>query len=298
MHGTYRHALRANSATSTCSLIREVYWDTMITWTRRAAALAMFSAGSSYTHLTFETQTSTSLSVSKDALILGGFLLPVSAYDLYADKLTALGFSVTSLSYNDPSIEENPFVYRQKDQASTPPKLLLGHSKGAKTIASWMPYMDQFPPTCILIEPVDVNPPGSTSPSRVLESWSSHLSTISKIPTLIISAPYTETSKRYGRAANLCAPSGKDARAFYDLARQARKEYPEGAAPLGFAEFERLGHNDVVANGDRSQIGGCANGPDRSNGALLVGQSIVEWLDLTELDTIANSNQRNRVVTR
>ena len=270
----------------------------MITWTRRAAALAMFSAGSSYTHLTFETQTSTSLSVSKDALILGGFLLPVSAYDLYADKLTALGFSVTSLSYNDPSIEENPFVYRQKDQASTPPKLLLGHSKGAKTIASWMPYMDQFPPTCILIEPVDVNPPGSTSPSRVLESWSSHLSTISKIPTLIISAPYTETSKRYGRAANLCAPSGKDARAFYDLARQARKEYPEGAAPLGFAEFERLGHNDVVANGDRSQIGGCANGPDRSNGALLVGQSIVEWLDLTELDTIANSNQRNRVVTR
>lgn len=248
---------------------------------------------------------------SKTALILGGFLLPASAYEPFGTVLTdSLGYSTSTLAYDDPLLT--------KSQASTiashivppeilsmSPDLMVGHSKGARSIAEWMPYwmeesigLSQMklkfssrekPPSVILIEPVDVVPPGAEPYSLLEEDWKSHLATISRIPTLIIAAPYTDTSRRYGKVKNLCAPTGKDALAFYRVASDARKQHPDSAAPLKYVEFEGLGHNDVIITSkEASAIGGCANGPDRNRGAQLVTQAIRDWVELLNSSTDGN----------
>jgi len=236
----------------------------------------------------------------KTALFLGGFLLPASAYEPFRDPLAKLGYSVDTLAYNDPLLKKDDSSSERIpiEALSKSPSLLLGHSKGAKTIAEWMPYWIETSknsknhytkptsmvrlhsvPAVVLIEPVDVVPPGAPPYSVLEEDWSSHLDAISRIPTLIVAASYTQTSSRYGKAKNLCAPPGRDARAFYEVAMEARLRYPEVAAPLKYVEFENLGHNDVVITSSQAAaIGGCANGPDRAKGAQLVTECIVEWL--------------------
>jgi hypothetical protein len=60
-------------------------------------------------------------------------------------------------------------------------------------------------PCCYcLIEPVDVDPPRGPHES-VLALWEKNLPKIARIPTLIVSAPFTQTSRRYGKSSNLCA---------------------------------------------------------------------------------------------
>ncbi|KAL3943453.1 MAG: hypothetical protein SGBAC_002464 [Bacillariaceae sp.] len=268
----------------------------MIIWTRREAALVTAALVSNYGSLHHDTQ--------KNALFLGGFLLPASAYEPFQDPLAKLGYSVDILAYNDPILKQVessllPSKNIPMEILSKSPSLLLGHSKGARTIAEWMPYWTEITmiskgrsakststhstPAVVLIEPVDVVPPGSPPCSILEEDWSSKLEIISRIPTLIVAASYTQTSSRYGKSKNLCAPPGRDARAYYDVASEARRRYPELAAPLKYVEFDSLGHNDVVITSSQSTvIGGCANGPDREKGAQLVTDCIVEWLNLLD----------------
>lgn len=273
----------------------------MILWTRRAVALATTSLVSISTSNDVLVQVPGTIDTTsqKTALFLGGFLLPASAYDPFRDPLANLGYAVQTLAYNDQLIKQNdysptPSKGIPSEILSKSPRLLLGHSKGAKTIAEWMPYWTETsatkystksatrnfsPPAVVLIEPVDVVPPGAPPYSVLEEDWFPHLEAISRIPTLIVAAPYTDTSARYGKAKNLCAPPGRDAKAFFEVAYEARQKYPNHAAPLKFVEYEKLGHNDVVITSSQaSAIGGCANGPDRAKGAQLVTECIVDFL--------------------
>ncbi len=197
------------------------------------------------------------------ALLLGGFLQPPSAYDDYLDELILVRVKGSVYAYNDPILSENdaPLLDLKTATCSnpaTPIGLLVGHSKGAKTLARWMATSPIRDIPCALIEPVDVDPPNGRHFS-VLDLWETNLPRLASIPTLIVSAPFTDTSRRYGKAKNLCAPEGKDARAFLSVALKARFMHPSGAAPLCFVEIKTLGHNDVTS----SALGGCSNGPGR-----------------------------------
>jgi hypothetical protein len=207
---------------------------------------------------------------TNDALILGGFLLSDSAYNDYVSELSNVGVAGKVYAYNDPMLLE---IDDSLIHSTT--GLLVGHSKGAKTIATWMATLKQ-PIPCILIEPVDVDPPREAHFS-VLDLWESNPKQVASIPTLVISAPFTDTSKRYGKMKNLCAPEGKDARAFFDAASQARTAYP-GAAPLSFVEFPSLGHNDVTS----SALGGCSNGPSRNAGSHAIASLVARWIHAVE----------------
>lgn len=205
---------------------------------------------------------------ANDALILGGFLMPESGYDAYADMLRGRGYNPRFYSYNDPILQNNGSL-----EPPTPASLLVGHSKGAKTVASWMAKRRQKPVPSVLIEPVDVDPPRDPHFS-VLELWETNQETIASVPTLIISAPFTETSKRYGKASNLCAPVGQDSRAFFEAALRSRRK-TNTAAPLALVEFSTLGHNDVTS----AALGGCADGPGRAAGAQAVAHVVSSWLE-------------------
>jgi hypothetical protein len=162
--------------------------------------------------------------------------------------------------------------------------LWIGHSKGGKLVAKWMAESESRTtsasssrssnnsPGCCLIEPVDVDPPRGPHES-ILALWEQNLPNIARIPTLIVSAPFTETSRRYGKASNLCAPKDQDAQAFWEMACKARVSYPDQAASLMYVEFPTLGHNDVTS----SALGGCADGPDRGVGAVVVAMLVRSW---------------------
>lgn len=206
-----------------------------------------------------------------DAIFLGGFLLPESAYEAYVTNLLKDGVNTRVYAYNDAL-----FLEQQDSLIRTDTQLLVGHSKGAKTVATWMTTRNQRPIPTVLIEPVDVDPPGTTHHTSVLlDLWKEHEDVIASTPTLIISAPFTETSKRYGKAGNLCAPEGKDARAFFEAASQARAAAKNGVvAPLALVEFPLLGHNDVTL----SALGGCADGPGRKTGSQAVALLVSRWI--------------------
>jgi hypothetical protein len=210
------------------------------------------------------------------ALIAGGFLLPANAYEPYSSTLHPL-FRVRVVDYKEQELnvltEENCF--RDSD-------LWIGHSKGGKLVAKWMAESESnttsasrssnSSPGCCLIEPVDVDPPRGPHES-ILALWEQNLPNIARIPTLIVSAPFTETSRRYGKASNLCAPKNQDAQAFWEIACKARASYPDQAASLIYVEFPTLGHNDVTS----SALGGCADGPDRGVGADVVAMLVRSW---------------------
>lgn len=205
---------------------------------------------------------------ANDALMLGGFLMPESGYDAYSDTLRERGYNPRFFSYNDPILQSDSSL-----EPPTPASLLVGHSKGAKTVASWMAKRRQNPIPSVLIEPVDVDPPRGPHFS-VLELWETNQETIASVPTLIISAPFTETSKRYGKASNLCAPAGQDSQAFFEAALRSRRK-TSAMAPLALVEFSTLGHNDVTS----AALGGCADGPGRATGAQAVSQVVSSWLE-------------------
>ena len=216
-----------------------------------------------------------------DALILGGFLIAASAYHDYVTELSQVGVEGRVYAYNDPLLLESDASLIQSTTG-----LLVGHSKGAKTVATWMARVKGVPP-CILIEPVDVDPPRE-APFSVLELWESHLDKLALVPTLVISAPFTDTSQRYGKAKNLCAPPGRDANAFFHVASQARTLYPSRAAPLHMVEFPDLGHNDVTL----STLGGCSDGPARNRGSHAVAVVVATWIRALECgDDITSSLQ-------
>jgi hypothetical protein len=213
------------------------------------------------------------------ALIAGGFLLPANAYEPYSSTLHPL-FRVRVVDYKEQELNgvltgENYF--RDSD-------LWIGHSKGGKLVAKWMAESESRTtsasssrssnnsPGCCLIEPVDVDPPRGPHES-ILALWEQNLPNIARIPTLIVSAPFTETSRRYGKASNLCAPKDQDAQAFWEMACKARVSYPDQAASLMYVEFPTLGHNDVTS----SALGGCADGPDRGVGAVVVAMLVRSW---------------------
>jgi hypothetical protein len=211
---------------------------------------------------------------SNDAVLLGGFLLPESAYEAYVTDLAqgVDGFNTRVYAYNDPLL-----LGRQDSLIGPDTQLLAGHSKGAKTAAAWMASGSRKtrPIPTVLIEPVDVDPPGNQQGHFcVLDLWKENQDVIASTPTLIISAPFTETSKRYGKAGNLCAPEGKDARAFFEAASQARRAASVVVAPLAFAEFPLLGHNDVTS----AALGGCADGPGRKTGSQAVALLVSRWI--------------------
>jgi hypothetical protein len=208
-----------------------------------------------------------------DALILGGFLLAASAYDDYVTELSQVGVSGRVYAYSDPLL-----LASDSSLIHSTTGLLVGHSKGAKTVATWMGRLKRAIP-CILIEPVDVDPPRE-DPFSVLELWESNLEQIALTPTLVISAPFTDTSKRYGKAKNLCAPQGKDANTFFHKASKARTLYPSrvAPAPLHMVVFPDLGHNDVTL----SRLGGCSDGPARPLGSHAVASMIATWIRALE----------------
>jgi hypothetical protein len=216
---------------------------------------------------------------NNDAILLGGFLLPESAYETYVTDLATQaddGFNTRVYTYNDPLL-----LGRQDSLIQEPDtQLLVGHSKGAKAVATWMasPARKKRPIPSVLIEPVDVDPPGNQQAHfSVLDLWKENQDVIASTPTLIISAPFTETSKRYGKAGNLCAPEGKDARAFFETASQARRAVTNDVlvvAPLALVEFPLLGHNDVTS----AALGGCADGPGRKTGSQAVALLVSRWI--------------------
>ncbi len=91
----------------------------------------------------------------------------------------------------------------------------------------------QLPPkklgAAICVEPVDVNPPFQSLKNQIqvlsistsLELEQLHDQILSLTPTLVIAAPFSEYSTRYGKTTNLCAPAGLDAQAFYDRCAEA-----------------------------------------------------------------------------
>jgi hypothetical protein len=208
------------------------------------------------------------------ALIAGGFLLPADAYEPYASNLQPM-FRVRVVDYQEQ--EQHDFLREENVPES---ELWIGHSKGGKLVAKWMAESitsasarrSISSPCCCLIEPVDVDPPRGPHES-VLALWEQNLPSIARIPTLIVSAPFTVTSRRYGKASNLCAPVNQDARAFWEMAYKARTNYPDQAASLMYVEFPTLGHNDVTS----SALGGCADGPDRGVGAQVVAMLVRAW---------------------
>jgi hypothetical protein len=215
------------------------------------------------------------------ALIAGGFLLPANAYEPYLSTLHPI-FRVRVVDYKEQELNvlTEETYFRDSD-------LWIGHSKGGKLVAKWMAEQESKSsrssissskssnsrfPSCCLIEPVDVDPPRGPHES-ILALWEQNLSNIARIPTLIVSAPFTETSRRYGKASNLCAPKDQDAQAFWEMACKARVSYPDQAASLMYVEFPTLGHNDVTS----SALGGCADGPDRGVGAVVVAMLVRSW---------------------
>lgn len=206
-----------------------------------------------------------------DGVILGGFLITESAYDDYVTELGQVGVSGRVYAYKNTQLLES-----DSSLIHSTTRLLVGHSKGAKTVATWMARIKRIPP-CILIEPVDVDPPREV-PFSVLELWESNLANLALIPTLVISAPFTDTSKRYGKAKNLCAPQGRDANAFFHIASKARTSYPFRAAPLHMVVFPDLGHNDVTL----STLGGCSDGPARQLGSHAVASVVAAWIRALE----------------
>jgi hypothetical protein len=206
------------------------------------------------------------------ALVAGGFLLPANAYEPYISNLEP-AFRVRVVDY-----KEQDLYFLVEEKYFRDIDLWIGHSKGGKLVAKWM--AESAPRStsassrkssscCCLIEPVDVDPPRGPHES-ILALWEQNLPNIARIPTLIVSAPFTETSRRYGKASNLCAPKDQDAQAFYEMACQARASYPEQASSLIYVEFPALGHNDVTS----SALGGCADGPDRGIGAVVVAMLV------------------------
>jgi len=236
---------------------------------------------------------SSSISSKENSLLfLGGFLQPEAAYQDYLSIATELGISQAKFyNYQKDNVEK--LLEEITDDSSTI-SVLIGHSKGAKTLAGCMPFLTRSIP-CVLIEPVDVTPPRLTTASNdnddtkrnkydhiLTDVWNeSNFEALSRVPTLIISAPYTDKSQRYGKATNLCAPVGYDAEAFYDAACRARRQQQQSSsttatatAPLTFVEFPALGHNDIAS----TNLGGCAHGSDQTIGSKLVAARIVEWL--------------------
>jgi hypothetical protein len=202
------------------------------------------------------------------ALIAGGFLLPADAYEPYASSLQP-AFRVRVADY-----KELDFL---KEENFLDSELWIGHSKGGKLVAKCMAESSTLAsrsssPCCCLIEPVDVDPPRGPHES-VLALWQKNLPKIARIPTLIVSAPFTQTSRRYGKASNLCAPKDQDAQAFWKMADKARSTCPDQAASLTYVEFPTLGHNDVTS----SALGGCADGPDRGVGAQVIAMLVSAW---------------------
>jgi hypothetical protein len=215
------------------------------------------------------------------ALIAGGFLLPANAYDPYVSNLQP-SFRVRVVDYKEQELDVLTEENYVRDS-----ELWIGHSKGGKLVAKWMAESESSGtsgsrrssmsssspvPPCCLIEPVDVDPPRGPHES-ILALWEQNLSHIARIPTLIVSAPFTQTSRRYGKASNLCAPKEQDAHAFWEVACKARARYPDQAASLIYVEFPTLGHNDVTS----SALGGCADGPDRGVGAVVVAMLVRAW---------------------
>lgn len=208
------------------------------------------------------------------ALIAGGFLLPATAYEPYASNLEPM-FKVRVVDYKEQDQEVD--VLREENYLRDS-DLWIGHSKGGKLVAKWMAESKSSCrssnpcPSCCLIEPVDVDPPRGPHES-IIALWENNLANIARIPTLIVSAPFTQTSRRYGKASNLCAPKDQDALAFWEMACKARASYPDQAASLIYVEFPTLGHNDVTS----SSLGGCADGPDRGVGAVVVATLVRAW---------------------
>ena len=170
--------------------------------------------------------------------VLPGFLMQQESYSPYLDELG-----------------------RVPQVANASAMVTLGHSKGAKQAAIEAAVNIPQPDVVILLEPVDVDPPGAGVRESALELWRQRQARIAHIPTLIVAAPFSGFSKRYGALENVCAPPGLDAEAFFKAASLARDEVKRKrkgqVAPLSLLRIPDAGHNQLVL----SNIGGCGTGP-------------------------------------
>mgnify|MGYP001374842817 CR=1 FL=1 len=151
------------------------------------------------------------------AVVAGGFLIPSEQYESYAQKLTEIGCA--TLSFSDESTLSRPrplddgadallsqvsSLAQEKGLAASSPLVLLGHSRGCKTVVAAASRTKRRVAALVLIDPVDKTGP---DPSSVLGALSSL-----QVPTVVLGS---------GKSEYDCAPTGSNYIVFADALRRA-----------------------------------------------------------------------------
>lgn len=170
------------------------------------------------------------------AVVAGGFLIPGEQYKSYQERLEGFG---SALTYTDESTLSKPrapadgasTLLDQAEQLATQNKLakaaplvLLGHSRGCKTIIAAAARTKRRVAALVLVDPVDATGP---DPSSVLDELSRL-----RVPTALIGS---------GKSAFDCAPTGSNYVAFADALQRAR-------APRLVALLPKAGHTQFIDN--------------------------------------------------
>jgi len=179
------------------------------------------------------------------SLILGGYRIPADQYTSYQRRLLAeipslAPDSVTLLPDRQGEADEVDNILRQLQQGMTSTQrkkkkvVLIGHSRGASValrVAARLPSFSSRLDLCglILLDPVDEQDKSSNSSNSSSSSSSSSTASSSCLPLLrslppnlpivILALPFSGVNAYYKSSnRNVCAPPGRDVRAFYTAA--------------------------------------------------------------------------------
>lgn len=185
------------------------------------------------------------------AVVAGGFLIPSEQYESYAQKFTEIGCA--TLSFSDESTLSRPrplddgadallsqvsSLAQEKGLAASSPLVLLGHSRGCKTVVAAASRTKRRVAALVLIDPVDKTGP---DPSSVLGALSSL-----QVPTVVLGS---------GKSEYDCAPTGSNYIVFADALRRA-------GAPRLVGLLGRAGHTQFVDNRRMLLTDVCTTGRD------------------------------------
>lgn len=217
-----------------------------------------------------------SLDVTQDpsptaVFLLGGYRIPADQYTSYQRRLLAdipslAPDSVTLLPDRQGEAGEVDDILRRLNKEKPKKVMLIGHSRGASVAVRVAARLPSFSPRLdlcglLLLDPVDEQEKiaGSsnewTKSSRNISTPSSCLPLLRSLPPslpiVIVALPFSGVNSYYkSPIRNVCAPPGRDARAFYIAAAAAAAANGHGGASGAAATTTPAGSAGTRANPD------------------------------------------------
>ena len=221
------------------------------------------------------------------AVVAGGFLIPSTQYQSYADALERLGCA--TLLYADEStlskprlvtegagalLEQAEALARQRGVAPSAPLVLLGHSRGCKTCVAAAAQSRRRVAALVLLDPVDKTDPDPTTVLPTLGSL--------RVPTVLLGS---------GRSGFDCAPTNSNYERF--------AESLSAATPRLVGRLGSAGHTQFVDDRRALSVDVCTPGRVSDAAVREVALATSEaWVRAALLDGASGSEQRVREVTR